>query len=307
MSPRAWLNALRDAVRSMTQSSLMSLASVATVAVSLLVLSVVLLLTMNVEKMAESVEKQVIVKGFLCSVSDTGAPCYAKELTPEGRQALIDQIEALPGVVKVEFTSREDALKQLKEDFGEQQDLLAGLEEGDNPLRDELRVEADDVKSVPAIGEAVRVMSGVGNVNYGQDWVKTLITLTASIRLGGAGLVTLLIIATVLTISNTIRLAVYARRREISIMKLVGATDWYIRRPFMMEGIFLGVFGALIAMALSGWGYNRVVVYLDQNIGFVPLVRPDQILMNQTLVLMALGGLLGAIGSLILMRKFLKV
>lgn len=307
MSPRAWLNALRDAARSMTQSSLMSLASIATVAVSLLVLAVVLLLTLNVEKMAESVEKQVVVKGFLCAAADTAAPCNGAELQPGQRQALMDEISKLPGVVKVEFTSRDEALKQLKEDFGEQQDLLAGLEEGDNPLRDEIRIEAGDVKSVPAIGEAVRVMPGVGNVNYGQDWVKTLITLTASIRLGGAGLVALLIIATVLTISNTIRLAVYARRREISIMKLVGATDWYIRRPFMMEGVFLGVFGALIAMALSGWGYNKVVAYLDQNIGFVPLVRPEQVLMNQTVVLVVLGGLLGAIGSMISMRKFLKV
>jgi cell division transport system permease protein len=307
MSLRAWLNAVRDAARSMTQSSLMSLASVATVAVSLLVLSVVLMLTLNVQKMADSVEKQVIVKAFLCSAQDAEAPCNKQELKPEQRQALIDQVKKLPGVVKVSFTPRDEALKQLKADFGEQKDLLSGLDEGENPLRDELTIEATDVKAVPAIGEAVRKLPGVGNVNYGQDWVKTLITLTASIRIGGAGLVALLIIATVLTISNTIRLAVYARRREISIMKLVGATDWYIRRPFMMEGIFLGVFGALIAMALSGWGYNRVVLYMDQNVGFVPLVRPDQILMSQTVALTVLGGLLGAIGSLISMRKFLKV
>lgn len=307
MSLRAWATAVRDAARSMTQSSLMSLASIATVAVSLLVLTVVLLLAVNADKMAESVEKQVIVKAFLCSAMDVEAPCNKQELKEPQRNALMEQIKKLPGVVKVEFTSRDEALKQLKKDFGEHKDLLLGLEEGENPLRDELRIEAADVKNVPEIGEAVRKMAGIGNVNYGQEWVKTLMALTASIRLGGAGLVLLLIIATVLTLSNTIRLAVYARRREISIMKLVGATDWYIRRPFMMEGILLGVFGALIAMGISGWGYNRVVMYIDQNIAFVPLVRPEAILMNLTLLLVSLGGLLGAIGSLISMRKFLKV
>jgi cell division transport system permease protein len=306
MSLRAWVNAVRDAGRSMTQSSLMSLASMATVAVSLLVLSVVLLLALNMEHAAQTVEKQVVVKVYLCSAQDDDAKCNKQELKETQRKALMDQIKQMPGVVSVTFTSRDEALAALRQEFGQQKDLLDGLED-ENPLRDELKIEAQDAKSVPGVGEAVRVLPGVGDVNYGQAWVNNLIKITYAIRVGGIGLVTLLIIATVLTISNTIRLAVYARRREISIMKLVGATDWYIRRPFMMEGVVLGVFGAMIAMGLSGWGYGKAVGYLDQTIPFLPLVRPERILMNQTMGLVLLGGVLGAVGSLISMRRFLKV
>jgi cell division transport system permease protein len=284
----------------------MSLASMATVAVSLLVLSVVLLLALNLEHAAQTVEKQVVVKVYLCSAQDDDAKCKKTELKQDQKNALMAQIKQMPGVVNVTFTSRDDALKALKQEFGSQQDLLSGLED-ENPLRDELKVETQDAKVVPGIGEAIRALPGVGDVNYGQTWVNNLIKITYAIRVGGIGLVALLIIATVLTISNTIRLAVYARRREISIMKLVGATDWYIRRPFMMEGIFLGVFGALLAMALSGWGYGRVVGYLDQAIPFLPMVRPDRILIDQTMGLVLLGGVLGAVGSLISMRRFLKV
>jgi cell division transport system permease protein len=306
MNLRAWVTAIRDAIRSMTQSSLMSLASVATVAVSLLVLSVVLLLALNLEYMAQSVEKEVEIKAYLCSATDATGTCNKKDLTEAQKKDIVEQVKKLPNVKDLQFVSRDEALQRMKQEFGEQKDILEGLD-GENPLRDSLEIQANDVKNVTAIAEAVAKLPGVGDVNYGQAYVEKLVTFTRAVRIGGVGLVLMLIIATVLTISNTIRLAVYARRREVSIMKLVGATDWFIRRPFMMEGIFLGVFGALIAMGLTGFGYGKVVHYFDQNIPFLPVVRPEHVLMNQTLGLVLLGGVLGAAGSLISLRRFLKV
>lgn len=307
MTFSGWGTAFRDAVRSMTQSSLMSLASMATVAVSLLVLSVVLLLALNLDFMAESVEQQVEVKAYLCGKNDENvAKCGDKELTEPQKLALVEQAKKLPGVKHVTYVTAAQALEQMKQEFGEQKDILEGLE-GENPLRDSLEIQANDASLVPEVAKAVEVLAGVSDVNYGQAYVEKLVALTRAIRIGGVGLVLLLIIATILTISNTIRLAVYARRREISIMKLVGATDWYIRRPFVMEGVFLGVFGALAAMGLAGYGYQRVVAYLDLNVPFLPVVRPEHVLMNQTMGLVVLGGVLGAVGSLISMRRFLKV
>ncbi|HWI65637.1 MAG TPA: permease-like cell division protein FtsX [Symbiobacteriaceae bacterium] len=306
MNLRAWVTAVRDALRSMTQSSLMSLASIATVAVSLLVLSVVLLLALNLDMMAASVEKEVQIKAYLCTAQDSNPTCNKQELKDDQKKILIDKVRQIPGVKAVTYVSKEEALQKMKEEFGEQKDILEGLE-GENPLRDSLEIEARDVSLVDEIAQNVMKTQGISDVNYGQAYVKTLMAFTRAIRFGGVGLVLMLIIATVLTISNTIRLAVYARRREIAIMKLVGATDWFIRRPFMMEGIFLGVFGALIAMGLTGYGYRQVVVYMDQNIPFWPVARPEHVLMNQTLGLVVLGGVLGAVGSLISMRRFLKV
>lgn len=306
MNPRAWVTAIRDALRSMTRSSLMSLASIATVAVSLMVLAAVLLLALNLDFMAASVESEVEVKAYLCSVEDTDATCNQQELTENQKKLIVEDVRKIAGVKEVTFVSRDEALMQLSEEFGENKDILEGLD-GENPLRDSLEIQALDVQQVQAIAEAVSKIPGVSDVNYGQDYVNTLMAFTRAIRYGGVGLVLMLIVATVLTISNTIRLSVYARRREIGIMKLVGATDWYIRRPFMMEGILLGVFGALVAMGLTGYGYSKVVLYLTEKIPFWPVVRPEQVLMNQTLGLVVLGAVLGAVGSLISLRRFLKV
>lgn len=306
MNLRAWVNAIRDALRSMTHSSLMSLASVATVAVSLMVLSVVLLLALNLDYMAQSVEKEVEVKAYICSPQDENPTCNKKEIGEGQKKIIVEQVRKIPGVKEIAFVSKEEALQQMKTEFGEQKDILEGLE-GENPLRDSLEIQAQDVKQVTEIAQAVAKIEGISDVNYGQAYVNTLMSVTRAVRIGGVGLVLLLIVATVLTISNTIRLAVYARRREVAIMKLVGATDWFIRRPFMMEGIFLGMFGALIAMGLTGFGYSKVVAYMDQNIPFWPVARPEHVLMNQTLGLIVLGGVLGAVGSLISLRRFLKV
>jgi cell division transport system permease protein len=306
MNLRAWVTAFRDAFRSMTQSSLMSLASVATVAVSLLVLSAVLLLAINLEHMASTLEQQVQINVFLCSAKDEAKPCNKQELKEEQKSAIVDQIQKLPGVKKVTYVTRDEAMQRMKTNFGEQKGILDALE-GDNPLRDAVEVMAIDANQVKIIAEATRQLDGVADVNYGKDYVDKLLAFTKAVRLGGIGLVFLLIFATVLTISNTIRLAVYARRREVSIMKLVGATDWFIRRPFMLEGIFLGVFGAAVAMGIVGFGYQRVVLYLNTEIAFLPVVGPEKILLDLTFGLIGLGGVLGAVGSFISLRRFLKV
>lgn len=306
MSLRSWGVAFRDAIRSITQSSLMSLASVATVAVSLLVLSVVFLLAVNLEFMANSVEQQVEIKAYLCSAQDQNASCEKKELEKEEKESIIAQVQALPDVKEVVFVSREQALEKMKEQFGEQKDILEGLE-GENPLRDSLEIKVVDTKQVKSVAEATQKVPGISNVNYGQEYVEKLLAFTRAVRVGGIGLVLMLVVATVLTLSNTIRLAVYARRREISIMKLVGATDWYIRRPFMLEGVFLGVLGASAALAITGAGYLRVVAYVHRNVPFLPMVPAGELLFNLVTGMVVLGGVLGAMGSLVSMRRFLKV
>lgn len=306
MNPRAWGTAFRDAFRSITQSSLMSIASMATVAVSLLVLSVVVLLAVNLQFMAKTVEQQVEVRAYLCMVADENPKCPKDGLKADQVKTAVDQISKIPGVKTATFISKEQALAEMKQQFAEQKDVLDGLE-GENPLRDSVKIQANDAKSVPAIADAIVKIQGVSKANYGQEIVNNLLAFTHAVRIGGVGLVLMLIIATVLTISNTIRLAVYARRREISIMKLVGATDWYIRRPFMLEGIFLGVLGAILSMVITGYGYQKVVTYIDSSIPFLPVIRPGVVLMNLTLGLALLGGALGALGSLVSMRRFLKV
>ncbi|MFZ5823383.1 MAG: permease-like cell division protein FtsX [Bacillota bacterium] len=307
MNLRGWANALRDALRSMTQSGLMSLASMLSVAVSLLVLAVVLLLAVNLEYMASTVEAQVEVKVYLCAAQREEAKCNKQELTEQQKQAIVAQITKLPNVKEAKYLTRHQALEELKKIDPTQREVLSGFEGDANPLSDEVHIKVIEVEQVKMVADAVRAMNGVAKVDYGQQLVEKLLIFTNAIRFGGVGLVLLLVVATVLTLSNTIRLSVYARRREISIMKLVGATDWYIRRPFMLEGVFLGVFGSLVASAVTAYGYQRLVPRLRETVSFLPLVQPEEILLNLTLALMLLGAVLGAAGSLVSLRRFLKV
>jgi len=306
MNLRAWFTAFRDAFLSMTQSSLMSLASMATVAVSLLVLSVVLLLAVNMEHWATTVEQQIEVKVYLCAAFDDSARCNKTEPTEDQKRVILEYAKMLPGVKEATYLTKEQALERFRTDFGEQKEILEGLE-GDNPLSDMIELKVVDPSDARTVAAAMDAEPGVRKVDFGQEWVERLVAFTKAVRIGGMGLVVLLVIATVLTISNTIRLAVYARRREIAIMKLVGATDWYIRRPFMIEGVFLGIIGAVLATVVTGYGYQRIVASAYASVPFLPIVPPEDVLMSMSLSLALLGAVLGGIGSLISMRRFLKV
>lgn len=306
MTLRSWLLSFKQAFGSLTQGGMMSLASVATVAVSLLVLSVVLLLAVNLEFMASTVESQVEVRAYLCSASDANPKCGKKDLTPAAKQQILTHVKGLPGVKEAIYVSKDEALKRWKEQFKEQKDILEGLEEN-NPLRDAIEIKTTDPALVETLSQALNGIAGISDVDYGRDTVEKLLKVTRAVRVGGLGLVILLVVATVLTISNTIRLAVYAKRREISIMKLVGATDWFIRRPFMLEGIFLGGFGAGVSMMLTGAGYRYLVTFMHANVPFLPVVPPANVINNLTVGLLVLGCVLGAVGSAVSMRRFLKV
>lgn len=295
MNFRSWLYALRQAFAGVFRSGLLGLASVATVMISLLVLSVVLLLAVNLERMAQSVESQVEIRAYLHD-----------GLSPAVQQGVTARIQSLTGVARAGYVSKEEALERMKEDFGEHQEILEAVEEM-NPLRDSVEIQVTDPALVGTVAAAVARVDGVAEVDFGRETVERLLGFTRAVRLAGLGLVALLVLATVFTISNTIRLAVFSRRREITIMKLVGATDWFIRRPFLLEGMLLGGLGAALAMLLTTYGYRWLVDSIYQNLPFLPVVGPDDVLKDLTVGLITLGCGLGVLGSWISLRRFLKV
>ena len=295
MSIRSWAYSLRTALKSVTHTGLMSLASVSTVAISLLVLAVVLLIAANLQQMASTMESQVQIKVYL-----------KDNQTEEVKKGLQLRVSATPGVISATFISKEQALEQVKNEFKDQRDVLDGLDEV-NPLRDSIDVKAADPTQVPALADTLTKLPGVAEADYGKGTVDKLLKFTQAVRATGIGLTVLLLIATMFTISNTIRLAVYARRREIQIMKLVGATDWFIRLPFIFEGILLGALGAAVSLAITAFGYSYIVSGVATTMPFLPLIRADQIVGQMSVSLVALGCFLGAVGSIISLRRFLSV
>lgn len=274
----------------------MSIASATTVAIALTVLSIFLVLAFNVEYMAHTLESQVQLVAY--THEDFHRELY--------RDVLLRRIKNMDGVSDVTFVTKEEALERLRDQFGEQRELLDGIEEM-NPLRDSFEITVPVPERVDEVAASVSELTSIESVSYEQEVLNRLFRLTNAVRMAGLVLVALLALATIFIISNTVRLTVYARRREIGIMKLVGATDAFIRWPFLLEGAILGLLGGLVAAGVTWWGYSRVVEGMGQALPFVPVIGLNPFLWRMTQLLVLLGLLIGASGAVLSMRRFLKV
>ena len=286
---------VRETLISLKRHNWMSIASISTVAVSLFVLGIVMILVLNMNRMASFLESQVQISVYL-----------KDDLSKEDIRGIGDDIRGLQGIDTVAFISRSDAEKRLRERLGEQAYLLDAL--GDqNPLPDSYEVTVRDPSMVETTAQAIAEFKGVEQTKYGQDVVEHLFDITRLIRIFGLVLMLLLAGATLFIISNTIRLTVFARRKEVAIMKYVGATDWFIRWPFMLEGVVMGFAGGVIAAIALKLVYAAAAAKIYDTLAFFPLI-PEQPFMTIIGMLIVISGMaIGALGSSISLKRFLKV
>ena len=284
-----------EAVKSMRLNGLMSIASVSTVALSLLILGTFLMMVLNLNHLASALESQVEISVYL-----------QDGLADRPMREVGTRITQIPGVTEVMFVSKEEALVKFKKRLGEQQSLLTALGDS-NPLPNAFEVKVAKPEQVKAVAQAIGQLSGIENAKFGQEVVEKLFQLTQLIRIFGLVLIVFLAFAALFIISNTIRITVFARRREIGIMKYVGATDWFIRWPFVLEGMILGFGGALIAVLLLDQSYSLLTKQVYQSMAFLPLIPRYPFVTEISLFLLVAGTVIGALGSTISLRKFLKV
>lgn len=273
----------------------MSFASVGTVAVSLFVMGVFLILVMNMNRLAGTLESQVQISVYLSDDIAGGAIDRVEE-----------QLMEMQGIETVTYVSKEEARERLGERLGEQRYLLDALDEN-NPLPNAFELTVKMPEMVPTAAEAIAAIEGVDEVKYGQDVVEHLFDITRLMRIFGLILMALLAGATIFIISNTIRLTVFARRKEIAIMKYVGATDWFIRWPFLLEGMVLGFVGGIISAIAIRSFYAAMAAKVYSTLTFFPLL-PQYPFMNYVSGALIAGGMLiGMIGSTISLKRFLEV
>lgn len=286
---------VREAVVSLKRNSLMSFASISTVALSLLILGIFLVMVLNLNNMASTLESQVQISVYL-----------QDNLTDLEIRETGTRISKLSGVSQVLYINKDEAMSRFKKRLGDQQGLLTAL--GDtNPLPNAFEVKVDKPERVKQVAEAIGQIKGVENAKFGQEVVEHLFNLTKMMRIFGLVLIIFLAMAALFIISNTIRLTVFARRKEIGIMKYVGATDWFIRWPFLIEGMMLGIGGALIAVLLLGQVYGALIQQVYQSLAFLPLIPQYPFITNISILLMVVGASIGALGSTISLRKFMRV
>lgn len=287
---------IKDAFINLKRNATVSTASMATVAATLFILGIFLLTVLNVNKGIVNVESKVEVKVFL-----------KDNITDAQKSAVESKIKSVKGVINVSYETKAQALENFKKQLGEQnKSLVEGLEK-DNPMPNSYIVKVDNPETVTGVVNALKGMPGIESVKDGREIVDKILSITNTIKWVGSIIFIILIGVSLFLIGNTIKIIVYSRRREIGIMKYIGATDWFIRWPFIIEGVIIGITGAIIADVLVFYAYKLAYAKITSGLLMMQLV-PVSFVNTYILVLFILfGAAIGAAGSVLSIRKFLAV
>ena len=274
----------------------MSLASIFSILAMLLILGIFFAILVNLNLFTEVVKQDYDqVEIFMEETS-----------SQEQIDGAMSKLENFEGVDSVAYRTKEEALDIMKERWGESGYLLDSL--GENPLPASILISVNSIEDATAVSEYAGTLEGVEDIQYYQETVDKLTSVTNGLQIGALIVMAFLIVVCVVVVSNTIKLTVFARAREIRIMKYVGATNWFIRGPFMAEGIIIGIIAALAAAGLMTLLYSNVVNIIGtQVIAIVssPLISVGYLAGNMLVIFLALGVSIGAWGSIVSMRKFL--
>jgi len=299
------LRHLREGAKNIVRNGWMSFASMSSIFISLFILGVFVLLAMNVNSMADQIESRVQIRVFLQT-----------DVEQAKVTELQNKIGNLEEVSKVKIVSKEEGLQILKDSMGaENGDWLEGYNNENNPLPISYTVEVYDPQSVETVATKIDSINKadetnpINQIKYGQGTIETLFKVTNAVRNIGFVIVIGLGVTAMLLISNTIKMTIIARRREIGIMKLVGATNAFIRWPFFIEGALIGFVSSVLTTAAVLGSYAQIIklTKLDLSLMMVNLIPLKEAGMNTALLIIAIGTLIGIWGSTISVRKYLKV
>ena len=284
-----------ETFRSLFRNRFMAIASVLTVTLSMFILGVFLSAVLNINHMASYLENQVEMTVYL-----------KDGLTTDQVMGIGKYLKAQPGMKEIKFTNKDQAMKDFRERMGDQQGLLDAI--NGNPLPASYQMSFQTPEQLKTAAEVVAKYQGVETVQYGKDIIEQLYKVAQVIRLSGIVLIIFLAGAELFIISNTIRLTVFARRREIQIMKYVGASNGFIRWPFLFEGMVIGFLGSGFASLILWEGYKTVVSEMAAaGLVFIPMIQLWPFMGYTTLIILAAGIVIGVMGSAISLRKYMKV
>lgn len=294
---RTFKRYFRDAAKSVVRNFSLSLASISCIAITLIVVSLSLIISYNVENFMETIKKDVTMVIFLDA-----------DTTEDQRKTIETSIRATNNVEKLTYKSK----KQYAEEFAKENSTLATIIEGwtdeTNPLLDSFELKVKEIEKIKDTAKTIKSLKHVNSVKYSEDTVEQLATMFNAIEKGCIVAVIALILVTGFLIANTIKLAIYSRKREIEIMRLVGASNISIKVPFIIEGLFLGIIGSIIPIILTIYGYISIYDFFGGKIStFAKLIEPTPFVYLTSGLLLIIGILVGMFGSYQAVKKYLKV
>ncbi len=287
-----------EGCKSYAKNTLMTLSSTIIVVACLIVFGLYLLFSMNINSVAEQLKAECEIRVYV-----------EESIEPDSSEMkeLEDEIKAVSNVKSVEFYSNDDALEEYKEELGEDAYVMDGFE--DNPLRDSFKIKLLDLSVSESTAEKLSRIEGIANVSDNQSIANKLVSVTNVIKSISFWFMLFLGALAIFIISNTIKITLFARRRDINIMKYLGATNSFISWPYIIEGIIIGLVGSVIAMVIMLIAYNAflstdVMLFEAMNLRFCGV---SEVILPLIAWFIGIGVLLGAVGSAVSIRRHLKV
>ena len=294
---RTFQRYFRDAAKSVIRNFSLSLASISCIAITLIVVSLSIIVSYNVENFMETIKKDVTMVIFLDG-----------DTTEDQRAAVESGIKSTGNVEKLIYKSKEDYAKEFAKENETLKTIIEGWTNETNPLLDSFELKVKDIENIKDTATTIKKLKHVNSVKYSEDTVEQLATMFSAIEKGCIIAVIALILVTAFLIANTIKLAIYSRKREIEIMRLVGASNISIKVPFIIEGLFLGVIGSIIPIILTIYGYISIYDFFGGKIStFAKLIKPTPFVYLSSVLLLIIGILVGMFGSYQAVKKYLKV
>lgn len=291
---------IRDSLKSVFRNFSLSLASISCITITLLVVAISMILSYNVNNFTNIIEKNVTMVIFL-----------DMDVSEDRIKEIENQIESLENVDKktVKFIDK----METAEDMMESSEVLRGVMENytreNSPLQDTFQLKVKDIDTIDKTAKDISKIEGVNLVKYGEEMVKKLVKAFDVVRKGCIYIVIALILVTAFLITNTIKITIFSRKREIEIMRLVGASNINIKIPFILEGLLLGLLGSIVPVVLTIIGYNAIYEHFNGVMfsQFIKLIKPEPFVFYVSLSLIAIGMVVGMIGSAKAVRKYLKI
>ena len=289
---------IRDAFKSVGRNFSLSLASISCIIITLIIVAVSLVISYNVENFSKELQKDLTIVAFVSN--------EAEEID---LAKLKINIENISNVESITFKSKQEIKTEMMKEDESFKNVMGEWDEEENPLQHTYLIKVEDIERIGETATAIKNLDFIDVVKYGEGMVDQLVTVFKVVRNVSIFAVLALILMTMFLIVNTIKLTIFSRKREISIMRLVGASNFAIKLPFVVEGMILGFIGSIIPVCAMIYGYYALYNYFDGKLftDLIKLVTPEPFVYIASLILIGIGITVGMLGSSRAVRKYLKV
>lgn len=289
---------IRDAFHSVVRNFSLSLASITCILITLLIVSISIILSAVVNNFTNNVKKDLTIVVFL-----------DRDITEERTAEIKNELKSISNIDTIEFKSKSEIAKSMMEQYETYKDILKDYDEKDLPLQNTYLIKVKEVEKIGDTAKKIDTILNVESVQYGAGMVEQLVDIFQTVKYVSIGVVLALIIVTIFLISNTIKITIFSRRKEIEIMRLVGASNLNIKIPFLFEGLFLGLFGSIIPILATIYGYTALYDHLGGYISVktIQLIKPTPFVYYVSIALLIISAIVGALGSAKAVKKHLKI